>query len=468
MALDKLHDKNKIIYAILDIETTGGKYNEEGITEIAIYKFDGHAVIDQFISLVNPEREIQPFVVNLTGINKNMLKNAPKFFEVAKRIVEITEDCIIVAHNAKFDHRILKAEFERLGFEFKRRTLCTVELSKELIPGQQSYSLGKLARSLGIPVSDRHRASGDALATVTLFKMLLAKDSKKNIIQESIRFEPKFQMEPRLKDIIDSLPSITGVYYMHRSNGEIIYIGKSKNIKSRINQHFTGTTRKAKKMQLQVATVTYESTGSELVALLKESEEIKKNKPVFNRAQRRTIFTYGLFSFEGDNGYLNLKISKIDGKEKPITTFANLQSGKSFMTKIVDNHTLCQKLTGMYQTTSNCFKYTIKQCFGACIGKESVNIYNERVSKIINFHSFENQNMVIIDRGRDHDERSAILIENGVYQGFGFYNLNYQIHNIDILRNIITPMQHNKDSQHIIQSYMRRHKRLKVLKLGNP
>ena len=184
MALDKLHDKNKIIYAILDIETTGGKYNEEGITEIAIYKFDGHAVIDQFISLVNPEREIQPFVVNLTGINKNMLKNAPKFFEVAKRIVEITEDCIIVAHNAKFDHRILKAEFERLGFEFKRRTLCTVELSKELIPGQQSYSLGKLARSLGIPVSDRHRASGDALATVTLFKMLLAKDSKKNIIQE--------------------------------------------------------------------------------------------------------------------------------------------------------------------------------------------------------------------------------------------------------------------------------------------
>ena len=456
------------LYAVLDIETTGGKYNEEGITEIAIYKFDGHAVIDQFISLVNPEREIQPFVVNLTGINKNMLKNAPKFFEVAKRIVEITEDCIIVAHNAKFDHRILKAEFERLGFEFKRRTLCTVELSKELIPGQQSYSLGKLARSLGIPVSDRHRASGDALATVTLFKMLLAKDSKKNIIQESVRFEPKFQLEPRLKDIIDSLPAITGVYYMHRSNGEIIYIGKSKNIKSRINQHFTGTTRKAKKMQLQVATVTYESTGSELVALLKESEEIKKNKPVFNRAQRRTIFTYGLFSFEGDNGYLNLKISKIDGKEKPITTFANLQSGKSFMTKIVDNHTLCQKLTGMYQTTSNCFKYTIKQCFGACIGKESVNIYNERVSKIINFHSFENQNMVIIDRGRDHDERSAILIENGVYQGFGFYNLNYQIHNIDILRNIITPMQHNKDSQHIIQSYMRRHKRLKVLKLGNP
>ncbi|MCB0424738.1 MAG: 3'-5' exonuclease, partial [Mangrovimonas sp.] len=160
------------MYAILDIETTGGKYNEEGITEIAIYKFDGHKVVDQFISLVNPERKIQEFVVNLTGINNNMLRNAPKFYEVAKRIVEITEDCIIVAHNAKFDYRILRTEFKRLGFDFKRRSLCTVELSKELIPGQPSYSLGKLSRALGIPVSDRHRASGDAMATMKLFKML--------------------------------------------------------------------------------------------------------------------------------------------------------------------------------------------------------------------------------------------------------------------------------------------------------
>ncbi|HIC32661.1 MAG TPA: 3'-5' exonuclease, partial [Flavobacteriaceae bacterium] len=148
------------MYSIVDIETTGGKYNEEGITEIAIYKFDGHKVVDQFISLVNPERDIQPFVVNLTGINSNMLKNAPKFYEVAKRIVEITEDTILVAHNAKFDYRILRTEFKRLGFDFERETLCTVELSKTLIPDQKSYSLGKLVRALGIPVSDRHRAAG--------------------------------------------------------------------------------------------------------------------------------------------------------------------------------------------------------------------------------------------------------------------------------------------------------------------
>ena len=170
------------MYAILDIETTGGKYNEEGITEIAIYKFDGNEVVDQFISLINPERDIQPFVVKLTGINNKMLRNAPKFYEVAKRIIEITEDCILVAHNAEFDYRILSLEFERLGFDYQKKTICTVQLSQELIPDQESYSLGKLTKSLGIPISNRHRASGDAFATVKLFKKLLDKDIEKKVV----------------------------------------------------------------------------------------------------------------------------------------------------------------------------------------------------------------------------------------------------------------------------------------------
>lgn len=455
--------KHKKIYAILDIETTGGKYNEEGITEIAVYKFDGEKVVDQFISLVNPEREIQQFVVGLTGINSNMLKNAPKFYELAKRIVEITEDCIIVAHNAKFDYRILRTEFDRLGFEYERDTLCTVELSKQIIPGHQSYSLGKLTRALGIPVSDRHRASGDAIATVKLFKLLLAKDTNKEIVKTSIRKEPKFQIEPRLKQIIQELPAETGVYYMHREDGEIIYIGKSKNIKHRINQHFTSESRKSKKMQLQVTTVTYETTGSELVALLKESEEIKRHKPIFNRAQRRTLFTHGLFAFKDQEGYLNLKIAKVDASEQPLTTFSNIMSGKSFMNKIVEEYELCQKLTGLYKTNSNCFKYTIKECNGACINQEEPEVYNKRVEKLIATFSLRNRSMVIIDRGRMHDERSAILVEKGVYRGFGFFDLNHQINNPEILESLITPMKHNRDTQHIIQAYLRKNKRLKIV-----
>ncbi len=451
------------MYAILDIETTGGKYNEEGITEIAIYKYNGHEVVDQFISFVNPERDIQPFVVNLTGINSSMLRNAPKFYEVAKRIIEITEDCILVAHNAQFDYRILGTEFRRLGYEYKRRSLCTVELAKDLIPDQSSYSLGKLVRSLGIPVTDRHRAAGDALATVKLFKMLLDKDSTKTIVQKSIRLNPKKQLEPRHLDILDDLPSITGVYYIHRADGEIIYIGKSNNIKKRINQHFTNTNHKSKKIQTQVTAVTYEATGSELVALLKESEEIKRIKPIHNRALRRNIFTHALYSFKDENNYINLKIDIADGRKKPITTFTNRQSGKSFITKAVDDYNLCQKLAGLYKTKSSCFKYEIKECDGACIEKEDPEIYNKRVKTLIDKNSYANKNMVIIDKGRAVDERSAILIENGIFKGLGFFNLNYQINNIEVLKSIITPMNNNRHNQHIIQSYLRKNKKLKQI-----
>lgn len=396
-----------------------------------------------------------------------MLRNAPKFYEVAKRIVEITEDCIIVAHNAQFDYRILRTEFDRLGFEYERKSLCTVELSKYLIPGQPSYSLGKLVRSLGIPVADRHRASGDAQATVKLFKMLLDKDTSKKIISESVRLDPKRQLEPRHLDIISGLPSITGVYYIHKADGEIIYIGKSNNIKKRINQHFTGTNPKSKKIQSLVTAVTYEATGSELVALLKESEEIKKNKPKFNRALKQTLFTHALYSFKDDNNYINLKIDKADGRKKPITTFSNRQSGKSFLKRAIEDYKLCQKLTGLYSTKSSCFNYQIKSCAGACIKEESMETYNKRVLALIDKNSYKNKNMVIVDKGRAVDERSAILIQNGVFKGLGFFNLNYQITNLDVLESIITPMQNNKDTQHIIQSYLRRTKNVKQIIIDN-
>ncbi len=453
------------MYAILDIETTGGKYNEEGITEIAIHKYDGHQVVDSFISLLNPERSIQPFVVNLTGINNQMLRNAPKFYEVAKRIIEITSDCILVAHNAKFDYRILRTEFNRLGFGYERQTLCTVELSKKLIPDLESYKLGRLCRTLGIPVTDRHRANGDAIATTKLFKLLVDKDVKKSIISKTIRLEPKYQLDPKLIDIIENLPTSTGVYYMHRSDGEIIYIGKSNNIKKRINQHFTSTSSKAKKIQLQVATVTYESTGSELVALLKESEEIKRNKPIYNRALRRTVFTHALYSFIDDYGYINLKIDKVDGRKKPITTFTNRQSAKSFMFNAVENFMLCQKLTGLHKVGKNCFNYTIEACNGACIQKEQPELYNLRAQQLITKNSFENSNLVIVDKGREIDERSAVYIENGVFKGLGFFNLNYQINTVEVLQSLITPMENNRDVQHILKSYLRKNKKLKIINL---
>ena len=451
------------MYAILDIETTGGKYNEEGITEIAIYRFDGHKVVDQFISLVNPERPIQPFVVGLTGINNKMLHNAPKFYEVAKRIIEITQDCVIVAHNAQFDYRILSLEFDRLGYDFDRKSLCTVALSQELLPGHASYSLGKLVRALGIPITDRHRANGDAMATVKLFKMLLAKDSEKTIVQAAVRANPKQVIDTKLKNIIQEMPSECGVYYMHNVNGTIIYIGKSKNIKKRINQHFTGNNRKSKKIQDDVVAVTYEKTGSELIALLKENEEIKRNKPIYNRASRRTKYKIQVNHFLDEHGYINFKLDKADGRKKGITTYGSIASAKSHLEKITETYTLCQNKTGLTSSNGNCFAYTIKKCEGACIQEEEPEVYNKRATSFISKYSYENKSMLIIDRGRDVDERSVVLIEDGVFLGMGFYNLNFQLNNIEILKSIITKMDNNRDAQHIIQSYLRTKKVKKVI-----
>ena len=452
------------MYAILDIETTGGQFNEEGITEIAIYKFDGYEVVDQFISLINPEIPIQPFVVKLTGINNAMLRSAPKFFEVAKRIIEITSDCVLVAHNASFDYRILRTEFRRLGFDFNVKTLCTVELSKKLLPEQESHSLGKLVRALGIPMTDRHRASGDAMATVKLFKLLLAKDIKKEILNELIKTEIEKGIEPKLLDIITSLPSKTGIYYIYDEEGNLIYIGKSNNIKKRINQHFTGSNTKCKKIQSMVFRVGYEETGSELIALLKESEEIKINKPKLNRAQRKNIFQWALYSEMDTNGYLNLKLQKADGRKKEIIAFTTLEEGKNALFRITSEHQLCQKFTGLYQTSKECFQFKIKECDGACIGKISPLEYNERVTAFVQKHLFESENMVIIDKGRTSSERSAVLIENGIYRGYAFYELNFQINTIEILKNILIPMQNNRDTKTIIQSHIRRSKTVKIRK----
>ena len=452
------------MYAILDIETTGGQFNEEGITEIAIYKFDGHEVVDQFISLVNPEIPIQPFVAKLTGINNAMLSSAPKFFEVAKRIIEITNDCVIVAHNASFDYRILRTEFRRLGYAFESRTICTVELSKKLLPEQPSHSLGKLVRALGIPMADRHRASGDALATIKLFKILLEKDIEKQIVKDFIKLEVEKGIAPKLLDIVASLPSTTGVYYIHNEKSNLIYIGKSRNIKKRINQHFTGTSAKCKKIQAEVYTVTYEETGSELIALLKESQEIKVNKPILNRAQRKSIFQLALYAEKDEKGYVNLNLQKTDGRKKEITSFASLQEGKNALFRITSHYHLCQKLTGLYETKTNCFQYSIKECDGACLGEVSPEDYNARVLEFIEKNTFENQNMILIDKGRNISEKSAVLIENGIYKGYAFYDLNYQISNIEILKNIIIPMENNRDTKNIIQGHIRKNKTIKTLK----
>lgn len=454
------------MYAVLDIETTGGKYNEEGITEIAIHKFDGHKVVDKFISLVNPEKEIQPFVVKLTGINSKMLRTAPKFHEVAKRIVEITEDTVLIAHNAQFDYRILRTEFRRLGFNFERKTLCTVELSQKLLPDAESYSLGKLVRSLGIAVSDRHRANGDALATLKLFKLLLAKDSDKEIIQSVVKAETLGELSPRQLDMVDNVPSETGVYYLHNKDGDIIFIGKSTNIKKRVNQHFTKSGDRARKLQKETKKVSFEKTGSELAAQLKEYEELRRNRPKYNQRQKSRVFSHVIYENVDQKGYASLQIESAGPVQKnSITTFNSIHSAKNTLHEISLEFELCDKINGTSEAKTNCGKYEDGKCLGACIDKENVDTYNARVHQAIEKYSSNNKNIVIVDKGRDIGEYCAILIQNGQFKGLGFYDLNHQLNNIHILESLITPMKGDLNTKHIIETYLRKRRVIKILEL---
>lgn len=449
------------MYAILDIESTGGKYNEEGIMEIAIHRFDGHQVVDTFMSLVNPEREIQPFVTKLTGINNKMLRSAPRFHEVAKRIVEITEGAILVAHNAQFDYRILRTEFRRLGYNFQRKTLCTVDLSKKLLPDAESHSLGKLVRSLGIPMSDRHRANGDAVATLKLFKLLLGKDLEKTIIKDVIREESLGELSPTQLGIVSGLPSETGVYYMHDKDGEIIFLGKSKDIKRRVNQHFTNASTMARKLQKETKKVSYALTGSELVAILKEYEELKKNNPKYNTITKKRLFSHVVDFSENGNSHRNVGIVKAKFQTGKGIGFNGIPSAKNFLKRISEEFEICTTSLGLDANGEPAMDRQDR-----CIGNTTNDPDNDKkLTAAFGKYSIMDRSIALIDKGREIGERSFVLVKDGILRGFGYAELNHQINNIHILESILTPMSSDENTSFIIESYLRKNNRLKVLEL---
>ena len=453
------------MYAIVDVETTGGKFNEEGITEIAIYRFDGNKIVDQFSSLVNPQREIQPFVQRLTGINSKMLVNAPKFFEVAKRIVEITEDAVLVAHNAEFDYRIIRTEFKRLGFDFERQSLCTVDLAQKLLPDLPSYKLGKLVRSLGIPISDVHRAHGDAQATVELFKVLLEKDSQKEIISAHVKILNKKQVPSKYLNIIDELPTETGVYYIYNEAGNIIYIGKSKNIKKRVLSHLTSKARKAEKIQKAIHRVTYELCGNECLALLKEQHEIKKNQPRLNHALKYRHFPMGIRRDES-SPYQRLLIEQVRQDLDYLDVFKNKKEAEGRLRFWIEEFSLCAQQTSFARPQGACFRKGIDQCQGACVGEERCDNYNVKVQAVADSLRYPYDDFLIIDKGKSVGEKSFIYIKEGVFQGYGYFQLNHQIKNLDKIEARLIRIENNRDTQAVIRSFLRRERYQKLINLA--
>jgi len=452
------------VYAVVDIETTGGSARLERITEIAIYLHDGNRIVQEYSTLVNPERSIPYFITSLTGITNEMVEDAPKFYEVAKRIVEMTEGAVFVAHNARFDYSFIRQEFGMLGYNFKRPLLDTVALSRKLLPGHKSYSLGKLCSELGIEINGRHRASGDALATVKLLEMLLERDSalkSGSLIRnrKASKLHPALDMA-RLREI----PEEPGVYYFYNEEGDVIYVGKSCNLFQRVNTHLSNnTSARAMEMRSMIADITWEPTGSELIALLLESSEIKKKKPVFNRAQRRTGYPWGIYSFTDPGGYLRFEYRRVTGDAVPLSLFSSRSNALGRLEQLLARYGLCQKLCGLYDTDGPCFHRQVSLCRGACCGEEKPAEYNERALMAMDEFTFRKRNFLVIDRGRNAEERSAVKIINGKYAGYGFFDINEVGFGLEAIHDCIVKAPDTSDTQMILKSWLKNNRAERII-----
>ncbi|MEZ4887101.1 MAG: exonuclease domain-containing protein [Chitinophagales bacterium] len=447
-------------YAIIDIEATGGSPKRDKITEIAIYLYDGQEVVDSFISLINPETEIPPFIRKLTGISNDMVSDAPTFEDVAPRIQTITEDAVFVAHNVQFDYAYVKAEFKRLGYEFRREKLCTVKLSRKIFPDLPSYSLGKLCAQLEIPLSNRHRASGDAFATVKLFNLLRQNDSEEHI-QHSLSRKTIEDLLPNgmTLDFLEDLPEETGVYYFHDDKGNVIYIGRTNDIRRRVIQHFVNKTPNSKLWSMIQNTfdISSEVTGSELIAEILESYEIVRLKPRYNRYMRASVYQYGVFKAYDKQGYLNLSIRKIQKEEKVTIAFSKQIHAQSALEKVAKQYRLCAKLCGLeplkLKKDHPCVYVKQRLCKGACVGKEDAKSYNYRVHRALSLFEYQHANFMIIGEGRTIQEKSVVCIENNQFIGFGYFEPEVEP-TIDVVKDGLVYYPPNPYIDKIIQKYL--------------
>jgi DNA polymerase-3 subunit epsilon len=421
------------LFAIIDVETTGGGIAGNRITEICIALLKHGVVIDKYSTLVNPERHIPQYITALTGIDDTMVANAPRFFEVAEKIDEFTNDAIFVAHNVSFDYNVIRGEFRLIGQHYNRKKLCTVRLSRKLIPGHPSYSLGRLCNAINIPHLNRHRAEGDVDATVILFQRLLSLDENWETINQFLNPRSKqATLPPHLPaEQIDELPEGAGIYLFKNQKHQIIYAGKAKNIKKRVLSHFYD--KKTKEYQLGQEThfIDFELTGNELLALLVESEHIRKHYPKFNRAQKWPATTYQIISYENQRGIVQLALEKTKTQSDSLSTFYNKTEAIEKLEEICETFKLCPRFCTLQSNVEKCSHYRIKNCEGICEGTESVEDYNNKVAAAMQSLKDNTQSFAIQGKGRSEGEIAFALVVEGQYKGFGFFDRSDSICNIE-------------------------------------
>ncbi len=457
-------------YAIVDIETTGGMLRRDKIIEIAIAVHDGTEIIDRFESLVNPGRSVPEHITMLTGITTEMVQDAPRFFEIARQVVEMTEGCIFVAHNVRFDYSFIKKAFERLGYTYTRKLLCTARLSRMVYPEHRRHGLGSLIARFDIIVERRHRAMDDVLATCEVFEHLVETQKGPEAVNQIINYGIKASRLPAAISLeqLHDLPETCGVYYFHNGAGDVIYVGKSIHIKKRVMQHFAKHTPKAHRLQQRVHDITYTETGSELVALLLEEQEIKRLQPDVNRALRKKRFAYALYECRDRHGYINIRAERLKKKAPDgytlIKEYPKLAYARGHIQGLVEEFELCTHKCGEHAGEGSCFNARIGQCKGACHGAEDVGSYNERAREAIHYlQRIIKDSFFILDKGRESNEKSVVMVEEGEMRGFGYISEDFSYGHVNELCDVIKPMPGSYDARRIIHWYVKEGKMEKVL-----
>lgn len=442
-------------YAIVDIETTGGYASANSITEIAIRIFDGNKVIDSFDTLVRPEQHIPLYITSLTGIDDNMVGDSPEFEEVARDIFDMLNGRVFVAHNVNFDYSFLKYQLEEAGYNYTAPKLCTVRMARKIKPGLRSYNLTNLCNALNIPIENRHRAGGDVDATVTLFAKLMDSDTE-GVVEAMLKKGSKEQqLPPNLpKEDFEALPERPGVYYFRDSRGKVIYVGKAKNIRKRVGQHFTGNNPHPQRQNFMrdIYSISFELCGTELMAFILEAIEIKRIWPKYNRAIKKYEPKYGLFTYEDLAGYKQLSIGKYNKSTLPVQVFTTRDGGMHKLHELVNRFNLCASLCHL----GNCeICDTIdKRNDLLCTANEPPEAYNKKVEDALSFLKEDMPGFYMMDKGRNKHEKSCIWVEHGNFYGMGYIDNSDDIHSLEDIKDRLTRYVGSHYIMQLIISYV--------------
>ena len=410
------------MYAIVDIETTGGYAAANDITEIAVLIHDGEKVVKEFHTLIKPARAIPHYIQVLTGITPDMVANAPTFQEIAPELYELLQPYVFVAHNVNFDYSFLKHHLDAAGYSLKSSKLCTVRLTRKVFPGLPSYSLGNLCRHFQIPIKARHRAFGDAAATAVLWDLILKNEGQTFITQALQKGKKEMSLPTHVApDALNALPYTPGVYYFHDQKGKVVYVGKAKNIKYRVRSHFShnGSGKQRQEFIRHIHKITYKECDTELMAFVLESIEIKRLWPPFNKSQKTFAPKYGLIQYRDQNGYDRLAIDKKKKNMAVLYSFQMITEGHRLLKQLVEDLKLCPKLCYIQKDESTCVGMENNYCKGACEQKESPALYNKKVWKATTFLKTHLPSFAIIEDSFDAEKQSCIIMDQGMFYGMG-------------------------------------------------